>query len=109
SLVSLIVALSGSALGALGGSLVPLLLGPAAAALGANFLPAEVLLRPSLGAIGHGMAAGTLSTLAFTLVPIWRTSAVAPLRVFGRSSDALAPLGAARNVRAFGLGAALLS
>jgi putative ABC transport system permease protein len=88
---------------------VPLLLGRASAALGANFLPAELVLRPSLGAIGHGIAAGTASTLAFTLVPIWRTSAVAPLRVFGRASDALAPVGAGRKARLFGLGAALLT
>jgi putative ABC transport system permease protein len=109
SLLSLIVASIGSALGALGGSLVPLLIGRASAALGANFLPAELVLVPSLSAVGHGLAAGVVSTLAFTLVPIWRTSAVAPLRVLGRSTDALAPLGAARHAGIFGLGAVLLS
>jgi putative ABC transport system permease protein len=109
SLLSLLVAFIGSAIGALAGSLVPLLIGRASAALGADLLPTELVLRPSLGAIGHGIASGTLSTLAFTLVPIWRTSAVAPLRVLGRASDALAPVGLGRFAGVFGLGAALLS
>jgi putative ABC transport system permease protein len=109
SLLSLIVAISGSVVGALAGSIVPLLLGRASAALGAELLPTELVLTPSLGAMLHGIAAGTVSTLAFTLVPIWRTSAVAPLRVLGRASDALAPVGLARFAGAFGMAAALCS
>src|SRR5690606_34618621 len=93
SLLSLFVALAGSALGALAGSVVPVLLGRASAALGAQLLPAELVLRPSFGAVAHGLLAGTVSTLAFTLVPIWRTSAVAPLRVLGRTGTTLEPLG----------------
>ncbi|HWO14933.1 MAG TPA: FtsX-like permease family protein, partial [Polyangiaceae bacterium] len=108
TLLALALAAAGSALGALAGSLVPPLLGRAAAALGANLLPAEIVLAPSLGAVAHGVAAGLVSTLAFTWVPIWRTAAVAPLRVLGRSTGALAPVGLARFAGALGLAAALL-
>jgi putative ABC transport system permease protein len=108
-LLSLAVAATGSLLGALVGNLVPVVLSRAATALGAEFLPAELVLAPSLGAVGHGLAAGIASTLAFTLVPIWRTSAVSPLRVFGRASDALAPLARRRTVTAVGLLTALLT
>lgn len=109
SLLSLAVALVGSVVGAVGGSLVPLAVGSASSALGAGLLPAELVLTPSLGAIAHGIAAGTVSTLAFTLVPIWRTSAVAPLRVLGRAGDALQPVGIARFAGAIGLATALLT
>jgi putative ABC transport system permease protein len=107
-LLSLGVAVVGSAVGAALGSLVPALLGPVAGAIGADLLPAELSLRPSPSAIFHGLAAGVLSTLAFTLVPVWRTASVAPLRVLGRSGDTLA-LGAGRWVGAVGLSAAILS
>jgi len=109
TLLALAVAFVGSALGALAGSAVAVLFGPASAALGAEFLPAELTLTPSLGAILHGVAAGVVSTLAFTIVPIWRTSAVAPLRVLGRAGDALAPVGLARWSGGIGVAAALLS
>lgn len=109
SLLSLFVALIGSALGAVAGSIVPVLLGSASAALGAGLLPAELVLRPSLGALIHGVAAGTISTLAFTLVPIWRTAAVAPLRVLGRTGNALEPVGLARFASIIGLGVAMLT
>jgi len=109
SLLSLLVAVLGSALGAVAGSIIPVLLGSASAALGAGLLPAELVLRPSAGAVLHGIAAGTISTLAFTLVPIWRTSAVAPLRVLGRTGTALEPVGLARFASLVGLGVALLT
>jgi putative ABC transport system permease protein len=109
SLLASWVAVTGSLVGAAAGSAVPWLLGRASAALGSGLLPAELVLTPSLGAIGHGVMAGTVSTLAFTLVPIWRTSAVAPLRVLGRAGDALTPLGAARHAGLWGIGVALLS
>jgi putative ABC transport system permease protein len=109
SLLSLSVAVIGSALGALGGSVLPVLLGGASAALGAGFLPAELVLRPSFGAILHGVTAGTISTLAFTLVPIWRTAAVAPLRVLGRTGNALEPVGFARFASVVGIAVALLT
>jgi putative ABC transport system permease protein len=109
TLLAALVALIGSACGALVGSLLPWALGRASSALGAGLLPAEVVLAPTWGAVGHGVLAGTVSTLAFTLVPIWRTSAVAPLRVLGRAGDALSPLGAARFAGVVGLGVALLS
>ena len=108
-LLSLGVAVVGSAVGAALGAFVPALLGPVSGAIGADLLPAELSLRPSLGAIWHGLAAGVLSTLAFTLVPVWRTASVAPLRVLGRSVDAMGAVGAGRWVGAVGLGAALLS
>ncbi|HTV18418.1 MAG TPA: FtsX-like permease family protein [Polyangiaceae bacterium] len=109
SLLSLLVAFIGSVVGAIGGSVVPMLLGSASAALGAGLLPAELVLRPSVGAVLHGVAAGTISTLAFTLVPIWRTSVVAPLRVLGRTGNALEPVGVARFASLVGLGVALLT
>jgi putative ABC transport system permease protein len=108
SLVSLGVGLGGSLLGAGLGTLAPLLLERASATLASGFLPAELVLAPSPSAILHGLAAGVLSTFAFTLVPVWRTSQVAPLRVLGRASDALRPLGAARLTSVAGIGAALL-
>ncbi len=108
-LLSLGVAVVGSAIGAALGSLVPAVLGPVSGAIGADLLPAELLLRPSPSAILHGLAAGVLSTCAFTLVPVWRTASVAPLRVLGRSGDALKALGAGRWAGAVGLSAALLS
>jgi putative ABC transport system permease protein len=109
SLLSLFVALLGSVVGAVAGSVVPVLLGGASAALGAGLLPAELVLRPSVGAVLHGVASGTISTLAFTLVPIWRTAAVAPLRVLGRTGNALEPMGLARFASVIGLGVALLT
>lgn len=109
SLLSLLVAVIGSVLGAVAGSVATLLLGEASAALGAGLLPAELVLRPSAEAIVHGVAAGTISTLAFTLVPVWRTSAVAPLRVLGRTATALEPVGAARFAGLVGLAVALLT
>lgn len=109
SVLATLVALAGSALGALAGSLVPLLLGRASAVLGQNLFPAELVLTPSFAAAAHGMAAGVVSTLAFTWVPIWRTAAVAPLRVLGRAASSMAPLGLARFAGALGLAAALLS
>src|SRR5690606_6559248 len=109
SLLSLLVAVIGSVLGAVAGGVATLLLGEASAALGAGLLPAELVLRPSAEAIVHGVAAGTISTLAFTLVPVWRTSAVAPLRVLGRTATALEPVGAARFAGLVGLAVALLT
>ncbi len=109
SLLSLGVALLGSLVGAFGGALFAVALGRASAALGAGLLPTELALHLSPNAILHGVAAGTLSTLAFTLVPIWRTSAVAPLRVLGRSGDALRPVGARRFAGAVGVVTALLA
>lgn len=108
SLVSLGVGLGGSVLGAALGALAPLLLERASATLASGFLPTELVLAPSASGIAHGLAAGVLSTFAFTLVPVWRTSQVAPLRVLGRSSDGLRPLGAARFTGVIGAGAALL-
>jgi putative ABC transport system permease protein len=108
TLLAFSVALAGSAVGAVAGSLVPPLLGRAAAALGENLMPTELVLVPSVGAAAHGMAAGVVSTLGFTWVPIWRTASVAPLRVLGRSASALAPVGLARFAGALGLGTALL-
>jgi putative ABC transport system permease protein len=109
SLLSLGVAIVGSALGALLGALVPLLLSQASESLGAGFLPTELVLRPSLGAVLHGLSAGILSTFAFTLIPIWRTAAVAPLRVLGRAGDALRPLGTARRAAVMGVLLAFVS
>ena len=108
TLLAVMVALAGSALGAVAGSLMPPLLSRASAALGENLLPTELVLAPSFGAAAHGIAAGLVSTLAFTWVPIWRTAAVAPLRVLGRSASALAPVGLARFAGALGLAVALL-
>jgi putative ABC transport system permease protein len=107
SLLSLGVAAVGSALGAVLGALVPMLLGRVSEELAAGFLPAELVLSPSPSAMLHGLLAGTLSTFAFTLVPIWRTSAVAPLRVLGRAGNALRPMGAARWAGAVGVLCAL--
>jgi putative ABC transport system permease protein len=109
SLLSLGIAAVGSALGALGGALVPLLARSASQALGAGFLPTELVLRPTGNAILHGLGAGLFSTCAFTLVPIWRTAAVAPLRVLGRAGDALRPLRAGRRAGVVGLAAAFIS
>lgn len=109
TLLALWVALAGSTLGALAGSLTPPLLGRASAALGESLLPTELVIVPSWGAAAHGMAAGLVSTLGFTWVPIWRTASVAPLRVLGRTASALAPVGLARFAGALGLGTALLS
>jgi putative ABC transport system permease protein len=112
SFLSLGIATLGSALGALGGALVPLVMRPASQALGAGFLPTELVLGPTWNAILHGLGAGILSTSAFTLVPIWRTAAVAPLRVLGRAGDAHGPLGTRRRAAGVGLvgiGAAIVS
>ena len=109
TLLALLVAFTGSALGAVLGSLTPPLLSRASAALGQNLLPTDLVLRPSFAAAAHGMTAGLVSTLAFTWVPIWRTASVAPLRVLGRATTALAPVGLARFVGALGLAVGLLS
>lgn len=109
SLLSLGVGLAGSALGALIGSLIPPLLANVSRSLASGFLPAELVLEPSLVPALHGLGAGLVSTFAFTLVPIWRTSAVAPLRVLRRVTEGARPLGSARWAGALGMGAALLS
>ena len=108
-LLALGVGLVGSSLGAAGGALVPLLLAKSSDALGSGFLPAELVSSPSLAAVLHGFGAGLFTTLAFTLVPIWRTSQVAPLRVLGRKSDSLESLGSARWTAALGIGAGFLA
>lgn len=109
SLLSLGMGLAGSVLGAGIGTMIPPLLARASRAIASGYLPAELVLEPSANAVLHGLGAGLLSTFAFTLVPIWRTSAVAPLRVLKRAGDALHPLGAARWAGLLGPSAALLS
>jgi putative ABC transport system permease protein len=106
ALLALGIAALGSGLGASVGTLVPLALASASKGLGAEFLPAEITLRPSLPALLHGALAGVVATLAFTLLPLLRTAGVSPLRVLGRTATALPQ---ARSLRALllGVGAAI--
>jgi putative ABC transport system permease protein len=101
ALLALGIAALGSALGACAGTLAPLALARISNGLGAEFLPAEITLRPSLPALLHGALAGVAATLAFTLLPLLRTAGVSPLRVLGRTATALPP---ARSRRALLLG-----
>lgn len=86
-LLALAIAALGSALGAVLGSLLPLALAQVAGELGAQLMPAQLTLRPSLGALLHGFGAGVIATFAFTLLPLLRTAGVSPLRVLGRMSS----------------------
>jgi len=107
SALALGVAGLGSALGALLGAFLPLLFAGVSEQLGAQLLPAELSLRPSLSAALHGAATGVVATFAFTLLPIFRTAAASPLRVLGRAGTALGPLGSSRRAGLLALGAAL--
>jgi putative ABC transport system permease protein len=106
ALLALGIAALGSALGALLGTFVPLALASASGGLGAELLPAEIRLRPSGAAMLHGALAGVLATFAFTLLPIFRTANVSPLRVLGRAGTAL-PAARARPAALLGVGVAL--
>jgi putative ABC transport system permease protein len=99
----------GSALGALAGAFLPLLFAGVSQQLGAQLLPTELRLSPSLSAALHGASTGLVATFAFTLLPIFRTAGVSPLRVLGRAGDALAPLGGSRRAGLVALAAALSS
>ncbi|HKO93918.1 MAG TPA: FtsX-like permease family protein, partial [Polyangiaceae bacterium] len=107
SALALGVAGLGSALGAAVGAFVPLLFAGVSEQLGAQLLPAELSLRPSLGAALHGASTGLVATFAFTLLPIFRTAAASPLRVLGRAGTALGPLGGSRRAALLAFAAAL--
>jgi putative ABC transport system permease protein len=87
SLLALGIAGLGSALGAALGAVVPLLLASVAGKLGAELLPAELVLKPSLAPVAQGMLVGVVATFAFTLLPLFRMANVSPLRVLGRLSN----------------------
>lgn len=97
-LLALGIAAVGSALGALLGALLPLALANVAGELGAELMPAQLTLRPSVGALLHGFGAGVIATFAFTLLPLLRTAGVSPLRVLGRMNAG--PLLSSRSRRA---------
>lgn len=103
------VALLGSVLGAVLGAAAPYALRGVSESLGAGFLPVDLAPRASPEAALHGIAAGTVATFAFTVGPIWRTAAVSPLRVLGRSTDTLAAPGRSSLVGVLGGGLALLT
>ena len=106
ALLALGIAGVGSALGALLGAFVPLALAGVSSGLGAELLPVEMTLRPSGAAVLHGALAGVLATFAFTLLPIFRTASVSPLRVLGRTGTAL-PAAGSRRTALLGFGVAL--
>jgi len=101
ALLALGIAGLGSALGASVGAFLPFALAGFSSSLGAELLPAELTLRPSAPALLHGAFAGIVATFAFTLLPLFRTASVSPLRVLGRTGTALPPAG---SRRALGLG-----
>ncbi|HEX2882485.1 MAG TPA: FtsX-like permease family protein, partial [Polyangiaceae bacterium] len=93
-LVGLLVALSGSVIGVLVGALIPTALATGLSSLSAGLLFVDVPTGISPSAMVHGLLAGVAAALGFTLTPVWRTAAVSPLRVLGRSTGGL---GAARS------------
>lgn len=107
SALGLGVAGLGSALGAIAGAFLPLLFAGVSDQLGAQLLPAELNLRPSLSAALHGASTGLVATFAFTLLPIFRTAGASPLRVLGRAGTELGPLGGSRRAGLWALAAAL--
>ncbi len=81
----------GSLVGGILGSGAPVMLAPLLARLSDGMMPVDLVLTPRFGAVAlsvaHGVAAGVIATMAFTLVPVLRTAAVAPLRVLRRDVD----------------------
>lgn len=82
------VATLGGLLGVTLGSLLPVLLGEFSQSFGGDFLPIDLKLGPSPTAMARGMLTGLLSATAFSLLPVWRTAHVSPLRVLnGQAAD----------------------
>lgn len=77
----------GCVLGAALGVVFPLVLTSVVQSLGEGFLPEGVTLSLQPSAALWGVTAGLLSTIAFTLWPIWQTALVSPLRVFRRDVE----------------------
>jgi putative ABC transport system permease protein len=84
---TVLLALAGSAVGALAGALVQL----AAPGLAGDLLPAGLARPWQPGALLRGLALGLGLALAFSLVPLLATLRVPPARVLRRDAAALAP------------------
>lgn len=81
------IASIGCALGAIVGVLFPFVLSRTLAALGRGFLPEGISLSLEPSAAAYGALAGLLSTIAFTLLPIWQVALVSPLRILRRDVE----------------------
>ncbi|MEQ9366036.1 MAG: FtsX-like permease family protein [Leptospirales bacterium] len=82
--------LTGSLLGLIPGSVLPILAAQAATAsgVGADLLPVELDIQFSWIACLQGASAGVIATLLFTLYPVYRIRRVSPLRVLRRMDEA---------------------
>jgi putative ABC transport system permease protein len=85
-LLSLFIAAIGSVAGAAVGALIPLALDDVLHTFSNGLLPAHVELRPTADAVVRGIGAGLVATFAFTLLPLWGTATVSPLRVLRREA-----------------------
>ena len=86
--LAMILGLVGSLVGVIPGSILPVLLGQAAASeLAGDFLPVALDIRFSWLACAQGMAAGIIATFLFTLFPVYAARRVSPLRILRKSES----------------------
>jgi putative ABC transport system permease protein len=86
-LLACTIALIGSVLGALIGVLAPWALEGAITRLAGEYLPAHLDLSPSPIAFARAVAAGFISTLCFTLLPLINIANISPLRALRREAS----------------------
>ena len=87
-ILAMSVGLCGSLLGALPGSLLPLLLSQSTAFQALfKLLPFALEINFSLRAFSHAMLSGLGTTLLFVLVPVYRLAHVSPLSILRKSAS----------------------